>query len=101
MILYQGNTYRIPLRLTVKGTPITDTKVKKVEFAIGEVIKTYPDQITYENDKFFVFLSQEDTFSLEGQENCQIRVMFIDGTVKCADVETAIIKRSVSKEVLK
>lgn len=100
MILYQGNTYNIPCSLTIKGVAITDDNVKKVEFAIGNVIKTYPDTMSYENGKFIIPLTQEDTFSLEGQVNCQIRVMFNDGSVKCGELSNVIVNNSVSKVVL-
>lgn len=103
MIIYQGNTYKLPFELKIKGQPIVADDVKMVEFAFGGVIKTYPEQATYKDGVFTVPLTQEETFSFDDKEKqkYQVRVYFNDGSVKGTTPKAFDVQPSVSKAVLK
>ena len=97
MIIYQGNTYKLPFKLTINGQTITAEDVKKVEFSIGELRKAG----TFENGYAVFELTQEDTFSLLPQDSTyQIRVCFNDGSVKNTGDIQVTVKESKSKDVL-
>lgn len=103
MVIYQGNTYKLPIKLKISGKSIVADDVKKVEFAFGDVIKTYPEQATFKDETFIVPLTQEDTFSLDETEKAfyQVRVYFNDTSVKCTVPKKIEVKSSVSKAVFK
>ena len=101
MIIYQGNTYKLPVKLKRDGLPVTTDNVKTVEFCFGNITKKYPEDVTFTDDTFMVALTQEDTFALQGVVMCQMRVLFTDGTVECTDKEPMSIYDSISKVVLK
>ena len=102
MIIRQGNTYQLPVKLSMRGKVIKDTDVKTVEFVFGSIRKCYPEEVSFENDLFLVFLSQEETFSLSAKASCiyQVRVLFADGSVKGSDPIEVNVGVSASKEVL-
>ena len=105
MLLAQGNTYQLPVRLRIDGELITPENAEVVEFAFDangvHVVKNYPESVTFEGDRFILPLSQEDTFALQGKLRYQIRVLFKDGNVKSSDIITGAVKDSISKVVLK
>lgn len=104
MNIYQGNTYKLPIKLSMSGKTIIADDVKKVEFAFGDVIKTYPEDATFENDTFFVPLTQEDTFSLDPKGKAlqyQVRVLFQNDSVKCTGQKPMSVMAAISKDVLK
>ena len=100
MVLMQGNTYRLPIRIKMNGEYLTGDDVSRVEFAVGQLLKCYPETVRYENGAFVLPLSQEDTFALSGWLRYQIRVLFPDGSVKASRVNGGIVADSISKEVL-
>lgn len=101
MKFYQGNTYKLPIKLTMNGTLITADMVKTVEFMLGDVRKTYPEDATFDTDSFIVYLSQEDTFKLCGiSVSCQSRVLFNDGSCKGTGKTLKPVGESISKVVL-
>ena len=100
MVIYQGNTYNLPLKLTMKGAAIVDTDVKTVEFSLGELVKTYPEQATFDGEKFILPLTQEETFALQKDTSFQIRVHFVDDSVKCTGQRAVKVMPSISKAVL-
>ena len=98
MIIYQGNTYKLPFKLTFNGQSITAEDVKKVEFSAGELRKGG----TFEDGYIVIELSQEDTFTLQPKDReYQIRVYFKDNSVKCTGKQPLSVCESISKEVLK
>lgn len=107
MVIYQGNTYNLPIRLKIKEQIIVADDVKGIEFAFGEVkkpcvIKTYPEQATFDGDKFLCPLTQEDTFLLDPKKTkFQIRVKFNDGSVKSTGTQAVNVVDAISNEVLK
>lgn len=102
MIIMQGNTYRLPVHIKMKGEHLTDENVKLVEFSFGKnIVKNYPKDVTFEEDAFVLPLTQEETFSLSsGSVSYQIRVLFPDGSVKASPVISGMVAGSISKAVL-
>ena len=105
MLLAQGNTYQLPVRVRLDGELVTPENAAVVEVAFdsngAKVLKTYPDGVNFENDRFILPLSQADTFALQGKLRYQIRVLFMDGSVKSSEIITGAVKDSISKAVLK
>ena len=114
MILQEGNTYLLEIPLTVDGDPIEIEEVQLVEFMFDDVRKIYGSyeedgttktgDVTYDTDekKFYVPLSQEETFHLTSEKiiEYQARVKFNDGSVSGTFVKEGYIQKSLSKEVL-
>lgn len=100
-LVYQGNTYNIPIKLKINGEVISETDIKTVEFTFGKIRKVYPDEVQFKDGCFIVPLTQEDTFSLsEGADKYQTRVMFNDKNVKCTGTGSMTVRASLSREVL-
>lgn len=102
MIIYQGNTYNLPIALKIGDKAVTDKDVKKVEFMFGDVKKVYPGEATFNSDNFIVPLTQEETFSFLPQViyKYHARILFNDGSVKGTDPVEFTVIESNSKEVL-
>lgn len=101
MILKQGDTYSLPIKVKLNNEILSDVNVEKVEFCFDNIItKTYPDNVSFDTDHFVLRLSQEETFSLQGSIRYQVRVMFADGSVKSSPIRYGYIIDSLSKEVL-
>lgn len=101
MNLMQGNTYRMPIKLIMRGVALSPEDVSLIEFTLGKIVKRYPDEIFYENGSFVLPLSQKETFILDGVIQYQARVLFADGeTVKSTRVMKGNVRASISKEVL-
>lgn len=100
MVLMQGNTYRLPIRIKMDGAYLTADDVVRVEFAIGNLLMCYPETVRYDDGAFWLPLSQKDTFALSGWLRYQVRVLFPDGSVKASAICGGIVSDSISKEVL-
>lgn len=101
MNLMQGNTYRLPIKLKMSGQFLTPDNVSRIEFTFGKVVKHYPEEVVFEDGRFVLPLSQEDTFSLGGVTQYQARVLFSDReTVKSTKVMRGNVSIAISKVVL-
>lgn len=100
--LMRGNTYDLPITLKVGGAIILDTDVKKVEFIFGTITKTFPENVTFENNAFIVHLTQEDTLALNAtlHEQHQCRVLFNNGKAKATKRDRLVICDTEAKGVL-
>ena len=101
-MIYQGCTYKLPVGIKIAGQAVIDLDVKAIEFSFGEIKKKYPEDATFDGEKFIISLTQEDTFKLsaEGPTPCQVRVKFTDDSVKPSKIRALAIGASISKEVL-
>ena len=70
----QGDAYYLPL----SGSGFTLDEVELIEFVIGQLRKTYPGEVGYDEDNaLFLFpLTQQETYLLSGQVTGQARVKF-------------------------
>jgi hypothetical protein len=94
MKLYQGATYKIPIKLKIKNEDLNISDINKVDFAFGDdIVKSYPDSqdIKKENNKLIIYLSSEDTMKLPAEKlsklKLQTRITFKDGMIKFAKDE--------------
>ena len=97
-MLRRGNTYSLSFKLG--NVEIDD--VEKAEFTIGTIKKVYPTNVEYEDGKFIVELSQQDTFSLKTviPVPIQARVKFTDGHVSATDIKRYKVDVSLSEDIL-
>lgn len=102
--MMMGDSYKLPVEISIDdGTTATGETFEEIEFMIGGVRKTKTSgEITYDADDqvFLIPLTQQDTFSLLGNEKVQIRLKFASGDVIGVELEPEYVAHSMSKEVL-
>ena len=101
--MMQGDSYRLPIQVTMNGDIVTLNMVEDVEVMLGSIRKTFLDgSVSFDEiqEAWLVSLSQEDTFRLRGGANAQVRVKFLSGDVLGVDLGYVDVKSSVSKVVL-
>ena len=103
--MMQGDQFRMPIELSYEsdGSAVTADQVKDVEVCVGRVRKTMADDVTFDNDtgKFYVYLTQSETFTLRDEVAVQARILFKSGDVLGIKLGTVIFDKSTSREVLK
>lgn len=82
----QGDSYKLPLKLTIGGELIAIQDIQTVEVYIGsDIRKTYPGEIEYGagDQMFYIPITQDETFSLEANSgvSVDVRVKFTGGDV--------------------
>lgn len=96
-----GDTIKIVLNYTVGGEPLTQDFNGELEFCIGTKRYLLSDGgIVWDGEAFCVTLSQEDTISLRGTSDYQIRIKDTEGNVVSSGIKKLVIGRSISKETL-
>lgn len=103
--MMQGDQFRLPIELFYKsdGSPVTAEQVQDVEVCVGRVRKTMSDGVSFDTDtgKFYVYLSQDETFTLRNEVAVQARILFKSGDVLGIKLGTVTFDKSASREVLK
>ena len=74
--------------------------ISAVEIALGDNVKTYPGDITYENEYFHFPFSQEESLMLAGEMPLIVRIRFKDGQVRGKLVSEVIMFKTKSREVI-
>jgi len=103
MALKQGNTYELICDLKDK---IDIEGVAKAIFQFNDIEKVYTTEIgetsevRYENGKFIVPLSQEETLSLKKSVEYEMAIKFVDGNVKRSEVKTTNSLYTIIKKVI-
>ena len=105
MALKKGDTYNLPITLSISGSILGIDGVDTVEFMFDTIRKVYSDTsedgVTFDTDHFIVPLTQEETFSLQDkQARYQARVKFDTGEVKGSPIKKCNVYDSISREVL-
>lgn len=105
MALRKGDTYQLPMRITVDGAALTTTGVELVEFMFDDVRKIYggtsTDGVTFDTDHFVIPFTQEETFSFQNKTiKYQARVKFNTGVVKGTAIKSSNLFDTLSKEVI-
>lgn len=99
--IMQGDAYKIPVTITSRGENLDVNLVDSIEMAVGSLIKAYPGELEYADEKWFFPVSQEETFALPAfQQPVQVRVKFNTGEVIGAKIGSLFVESSHSKEVL-
>ena len=103
--MMQGDQFRLPIELSYKsdGSAITTEQVQDVEVCVGRVRKTMSDDVSFDSDtgRFYVYLTQDETFTLRDEVSVQARILFKSGDVLGIKLGTVTFDKSASREVLK
>ena len=100
---YQGESLNIPIKPKIVNPETNEEKyipvgdVVKIEFAFGNILKTYPSEdVTVKDDAFIVHISREDTLSipLGVIKHIQADVYFKDGNNKPTECKTFCMKHN-------
>lgn len=102
--IMQGDEYSLLISVSTEdGEPI-DSLFSDIEVSFGGSIRKTLKQggVKYDAElgKFKVYLTQEETFRLRGNEKMQIRFKFTNGEVAGVDAGTYNVNSSISKVVL-
>ena len=105
LTIMQGDQYAIAFRGTQDGEALDLSRIELIEFVVGPLRKTYPGEVTADDDGLFLFpLSQEETFAFKtSMLSGQVRVKFTGGAKPVViGLPTGFIRvtASSSKEVL-
>jgi len=101
----QGNQFYLELEICDdNGNLLNIDNVRKVQFNIGELTKTYTetsDEVIYDNDKknFKIWLKENETFDF-GLIKIDARVLFINNTILGTEIYTTKFSDVVNKEEL-
>lgn len=103
--LKQGDAFVLPVKIRVNDVDVPVEDVERVEFTVGKVRKTYPEEVSFdeESGRFLVPLAQEDTFLLPEDEGMRfdVRVKFRGGAViGTQKVTVALVDDAESREVI-
>lgn len=103
MIVKQGDAYLVPIELSMNGLPIPEKDIASIEVYFGDLRKTYPDEVSYQDGVLYYPLTQEETFAMKEEETTfvDIRVKFAGGN--CIGIPEKLpvsIADAVSTEVL-
>lgn len=101
--MLQGSTYNLPI--TIKdpnGVVIVESMVKEAVFTIGDIKKTYGENgtVTFNNGKWIVPLTEQETFSMKGNIKWQARFLFTDGSIKGVKPKYDNVDESIDKTIL-
>lgn len=98
----QGNQFYLPVQLTDKDDNIIDINtIKKVQFNIGKLTKTYDgisDEVIYEDDFFKIWLTEEETFGFDNIVKMDSRILFNgDDTIFGSKIIEEIVYSSLTE----
>lgn len=97
----QGDKYAVPFMLQVlDGTLITPDIVKTVVLNLGSLSRQYPGNVTYENGKWMMPLTQKQTFAMRGYVEPQARVEFSDGSIFGGSGESIDVAKALSRGII-
>lgn len=103
--MMQGDQFRLPIELKdADGTFVTQEEVKDIEVFVGKIRKTLSSgDVSFEpqDNIFYVFLNQKETFLMSGDTSVQARILFLSGDVIGVDLGKINFAESISKVVLK
>ena len=101
MQIMQGDQYNIPFEISdSQGEAILPAQVESVEFSIGNMRKSYPDEVTYSGGQYLFPITQQEAFSMQNSVPVQIRVKFSNGDIVGASAGGINVAASISKAVL-
>lgn len=102
--IMQGDEYSLLISVSTEDDEPIEEMFSDIEMSFGGSIRKtlLNGGIKYDADlgKFKVYLEQEETFRLKGNERMQIRFKFTNGEVVGVDVGNYNVNQSISKVVL-
>lgn len=97
----QGDKYAVSFMLqALDGTLITPDIVKTVVLNLGSLSRQYPGNVTYENGKWMMPLTQKQTFAMRGYVEPQARVEFSDGSIFGGSGESIDVAKALSRGII-
>lgn len=101
MTIMQGDRFSLPIRITLGDQTLTDAEVAELRFTLGEIVKSYPGEITYDADHFYAPLEQEETFALPaGAATLVVRVKLKNNAIRGYTTSATIsVQHSNDREV--
>lgn len=100
----QGDAYKIPVEIILNGTVIAIADVERVEFMLGSIRKTYPENVEFDagSGMFNLPLTQSESLGMPvGAVSLDIRVKFSGGDVQGLERPITIpVVDAVSEQVI-
>lgn len=95
--MMQGDQYSIP----ITGEDFNIDDVESIEFALGSIVKSYPDEVSYADGTFNFPVTQQETLSLIGEQTTQARVKFkYSNDVVGMPMDNLLVQRSKTRTIL-
>ena len=78
MKIIQGDSYPIPITITQDGIVVTPEIVEDVEITVGSGIRKLHSagEIRFEDDTWYLLMTQQETFSLNGANEVVCRLKY-------------------------
>lgn len=87
----KGNQFFLELEIENEdGSALDIRSVEKVQFNIDNITKMYSvdsSEVTYEEGKFKIWLTEEETFAFKTRVKIEARVLYTNGTILGTFVE--------------
>ena len=100
----QGNQFYLETQIYDPEDNLLDiSAVKKVQFNINELTKTYDglnNEVTYENGIFKIWLTEDETFNFSSNVKVDARILFTNDTIMGTYIENYFWYDSLKKEEL-
>lgn len=81
--ILQGDQINVPITLTLGAQTLTDADVETVRVKMGNLLKTYPGDITFRDGAFLMPLSQTETFAMPpGTVPVVVRIKFKNKSIR-------------------
>lgn len=98
--MVQGDAYSIDITIQSQGQSINVNSVELVEITLLNLTRSYPEEVTYSDEKFHFPITQQETFKLPPICPMQVRVKFASGDVIGSKIQMVEVAGSISKAVL-
>ena len=105
--IMQGDDYSISFTITDESDNLINLEeVERIQFVVGNLIKYYNSdgsgEVTYlQEEGIFSFpITQEESFNMAGEQECQIRIKFTSGRIVGKIIGELDIQLSNAKEIL-
>lgn len=102
MNFFQGDQYSIMFQILTCQSPLDLTDVATIEFSLGDMVKSYPIEVEYDEDTHaFLFpVTQAETFKLDGYVDYQARIKYNNGNVYGTPINKIMINNSISSNII-
>ena len=99
-----GNQFYLEFQIEDKqGGKLDINAVKKVQFNINELTKTYDglnNEVTYEDGIFKIWLTEDETFNFSSNVKVDARILFKNDTIMGTYIENYFWYDSLKREEL-
>lgn len=99
-----GNQFYLEFQIEDKqGGKLDINAVKKVQFNINELTKTYDglnNEVTYEDGIFKIWLTEDETFKFSSNVKVDARILFKNDTIMGTYIENYFWYDSLKREEL-